>query len=728
MKTHFMPFQAVSFVILLLGLVACIPVSGYADQSEVSETATAVPATKTAIPTPTPTPTLTSTDTPPTLPLPTRAPLDLVRSATIRIESEGVFVDPGMGSLAVAGSGSGFIINESGLAVTNNHVVTGAGLLKVWLADETGPRYAQVIGASECSDLALIDIEGEGFDHLDWYEGILTVGQDVYAAGFPFGDPEFTLTRGIISKAHANGQTSWASVDVVLEHDATINPGNSGGPLVTPGGQVVAVNYAGNSTYNQYFAIAHDEAMRIIDRLQDGQDVNSIGINGVAINDGEGLFGIWVNSVKSGSPADKTGIEPGDIITTLEGLPVAEDGTMTTYCDILRSHTPQSRLSIEIIRLSAGAIFAGQLNGKELIEKEPYPPIGTFVRVLDESGAIHIEVPEAWSDIDDSTWQSEGTIFGSGLVASESNESYWNTFTTPGIFIGVSKTLADGNSATQLLDEFKSYGAPCTYEMRQNYGDESHTGFYDFFSNCDGTGMQLYHIVMLSSDNSYLVTVTIKGISDTDNSEVLTHILETLRIKPGAIVDGSSPDGTLFTTEFDETDGWFIFTIPNDGDYTAVTQDGTLYIEVPETNMTAYAIYSNLNRDNMYISTHVETVAGPNSNNISLICRYSDAGWYEFSMYSNGFWTIWKYEENDNGYSSLAEGASFAINLQKAANEITAVCQGDNLTLIVNDTELGSVQDNQFTAGLVGVSVSTFGIPGAGAEFDWLVVTTPAQD
>jgi hypothetical protein len=106
-----------------------------------------------------------------------------------------------------------------------------------------------VLGVSECSDLAVIDIEGEGYPYFEWHDGAINTGIDVYAAGFTFSDPEFTLTRGIVSKAEANGETPWASVDAVLEHDATINPGNSGGPLVGNNSKVVGVNYAGISWY-----------------------------------------------------------------------------------------------------------------------------------------------------------------------------------------------------------------------------------------------------------------------------------------------------------------------------------------------------------------------------------------------------------------------------------------------------------------------------------------------
>ena len=168
-----------------------------------------------------------------------------VQGAVIQIEAQGTFVDPEFGEYSGAGRGSGFIIDPSGIAVTNNHVVTGAALLKVWIGGDTSKTYnARILGVSECSDLAVIDIEGDGFPYLDWYDQPIKVGLDVYTAGFPLGDPEYTLTKGIVSKESADGETNWASVDSVIMHDATINPGNSGGPLVDQDGKVVGINYA----------------------------------------------------------------------------------------------------------------------------------------------------------------------------------------------------------------------------------------------------------------------------------------------------------------------------------------------------------------------------------------------------------------------------------------------------------------------------------------------------
>lgn len=291
-----------------------------------------------------------------------------VKKAVIQIESQGTFIDPEFGLvLNGAGRGSGFIIDPSGIAVTNNHVVTGAALLKVWVGGESEPRNARVLGVSECSDLAVIDIDGEDYDYLEWYPGEVTVGMDMYVAGFPLGEPEYTLTKGVISKAKANGESSWASVDSVLEYDATTNPGNSGGPVVNPDGKVLAVHYASNTSARQAFGISRDIAKKVIDVLKSGKNVDTIGVNGQAVGTEDGsVTGVWVSSVQSGSPADKAGVKPGDILIMMENLVLATDGTMSQYCDILRSHKPEDTLSITVLRWATGEILEGQLNGRTL--------------------------------------------------------------------------------------------------------------------------------------------------------------------------------------------------------------------------------------------------------------------------------------------------------------------------------------------------------------------------
>jgi S1-C subfamily serine protease len=505
-----------------------------------------------------------------------------VKNAVVQIEAQGTFIDPEVGLvLNGAGRGSGFIIDPAGIAVTNNHVVTGAGLLKVYVNGEE--KNARVLGVSECSDLAVIDIDGDGYSYLEWYQGPIDVGMDLYIAGFPLGDPEYTLTKGIVSKAKADGETSWSSVDSVIEYDATSNPGNSGGPVVTPDGKVIAVHYAGDASARQAFGISETVAEGIIEQLKSGENLDSIGINGQAVGTEDGsLTGIWVSSVESGSPADTAGVEPADIIVMMENLVLATDGTMSQYCDILRSNSPEDTLSIQVLRWPTGEVLEGQLNGREL----------------------------AVTDV---------------LTSEE--------------------------------------------EPTEDTGT--------------ATGSAYYNPEAVESGDAYL------------------------------------------STDFEDAENWYTYTVPETENFEASYQNSRVYIQADDTYSNVYMFYDAFFPADVRVDAFVELVLGTNRNNISLVCRASDAGWYEFSMHTGGNWYIWKYE-GDGNYTELTRGSSRAINMQKASNELTATCIGSELTFYVNQTELGSVRDNRFKdAGQVGIAVSTFDIPEVGVEFDWFVASVP---
>ncbi len=474
--------------------------------------------------------------------------LDDLQKAVIQIEAQGTFIDPEEGvQYDSAGRGTGFIIDEDGHAVTNNHVVTGAALLKVWIGGESKPRNAKILGVSECSDMAVIDIEGSGYPYLEWFGGAVRPGLDVYAAGYPLGDPEFTLTRGIVSKARADGETDWASIDSVIEHDATINPGNSGGPLVTADGKVVGINYAGSDT-NQYFAIARAEALPVIARLLQDQDVDSIGINGTALLTDE-FSGIWVASVQSGSPADKAGLKAGDLIVALEGLTLATDGTMADYCDVLRTHSPGDTLSLEVVRASTEEYLEGQVNGRALepsfsfaqtlgaeVEAssgagESSAPAYEYTTLVDIENAIQFEVPTAWDDTDDSTWLFDDEVVGSALSASPNYDDFLNTYDTPGVFFGASEVLAERFTVDSLLDRFKGNNdeLDCTYEGRDSYEDALYTGFYDYYSDCGDIGSTIIDLVAEPEDQSFLMWLNIQVVDDAD-LDALDHILNSFQV------------------------------------------------------------------------------------------------------------------------------------------------------------------------------------------------------
>ena len=517
------------------------------------------PPTATAAPTNTPLPTKTAEptaipNTPTPEPTPTAAmlisSLENTEKGVVRIVAEGTFVDPELGMMTNAsGSGSGFIISEDGLAVTNNHVVTGAGLLRVYVNGEEKPRNAKILGASECSDLAVIDIQGDGYFYLDWYDAPVKVGMEVYSAGYPLGDPEFTLTRGIVSKVKADGETDWASVDEVLEHDATINPGNSGGPLVTADGRVVGINYSGND-YDQYFAIKRSEALEIIDELKAGKDVDSIGINGTAVSDGENISGIWVASVKSGSSADKAGVKPGDIITHIENLALAIDGTMNDYCDILRTKGESAVMGLTVLRYETSELLKGQLNGEKLAMVESFATTleddlqqaggnetgvtyDEYIVVTDESGELEVELPTEWSDIDGSDWMDDdGSFLGRAIRASSDLQQFYDTWNTPGMFFFVSEARElSSDEVGELLDNASSsYSDSCTYDSRNEYDDGSYQGLFDIWSNCGDQEMILIHLAAQPASKDSLVQVIVVVVNDAD-LDALDHIWNSFQLK-----------------------------------------------------------------------------------------------------------------------------------------------------------------------------------------------------
>lgn len=481
-----------------------------------------------------------------------------VKNAVIQIEAQGTFVNPDFTvAYNAAGLGSGFIVDPSGIAVTNNHVVTGAGLLKVWVGGDQSKTYnAKILGVSECSDLAVIDIEGDGFSYLDWHEGPIGVGLEVYAAGFPLGEPQFTLTKGIVSKEQAGGETSWASVDYVIEHDATINPGNSGGPLVNEDGKIVGVNYRGRTT-NQYFAIGRDLVANLVDQLGAGQDVNTFGVNGEAFASDD-YSGIWVYSVKSGSPADQAGIKGGDIITTLEDLVLATDGTMADYCDILRSHNPTDTMNIEVLRYASEEILQGQVNGRAL---EPVFSFGQalddqvgsnetgdnsggstgtqgyseYVTVIDDDGSIQMSIPAEWFDIDGSRWETDwgGDEFVAASISAAADlDAYYNSYGESGVFFAASDRLSQLGGYVELLDGTRYwYEEDCHLDSRNDYVDSAYEGQYDLWTDCGADGGVVLTLSARPINNpaAFLILVEVTLAEDAD-LDALDEILATFDV------------------------------------------------------------------------------------------------------------------------------------------------------------------------------------------------------
>ncbi len=223
--------------------------------------------------------------------------------------------------------GSGFILDQDGYIVTNDHVIKDADKIQVKLKD--GKEYpAEIIGADPSTDLALIKIKADHLPALPLGDSdSLEVGEWVVAIGSPFG-LEHTVTAGIVS---AKGRVIGAGpYDDFIQTDASINPGNSGGPLLDMSGEVVGINtaiIAGGEGIG--FAIPSNMAKNVIEQLKKSGEVTR-GWLGVAIQDLDAGMktyfkadhGVLVGDVFPGDPADKAGIKTNDIILSVNGNPV----------------------------------------------------------------------------------------------------------------------------------------------------------------------------------------------------------------------------------------------------------------------------------------------------------------------------------------------------------------------------------------------------------------------
>ncbi|MEO8151909.1 MAG: Do family serine endopeptidase [Rhizobacter sp.] len=255
------------------------------------------------------------------------------------------------------GEGSGFILSADGYVMTNAHVIEGATEVYVTLTDKREFK-AKIVGADERTDVALVKIEATGLPLLRIGDvNRLRVGEWVVAIGSPFG-LENTVTAGIVSAK----QRETGSDIPFIQTDVAVNPGNSGGPLINIRGEAVGINSQILSPVGSFvgisFAIPIDEAMRIADQLKaTGRVVRGyLGIQptdvprelaeeyGLNKSKAKGAF---VRQVIPGAPADKAGIQPGDVVLSVNGKAV--DGAVDLR-RTLGALKPGSLVSLQISR------------------------------------------------------------------------------------------------------------------------------------------------------------------------------------------------------------------------------------------------------------------------------------------------------------------------------------------------------------------------------------------
>jgi len=188
------------------------------------------------------------------------------------------------------------------------------------------------------------------------------------------------------------------------------------------------------------------------------------------------------------------------------------------------------------------------------------------------------------------------------------------------------------------------------------------------------------------------------------------------------------PGDVVYHTDFNNFTGWRAFPLQTNGKLLTEIQGGQLDVKIQSRDTYAYIL--NISQSNSSSDMAVETLAqrgnGTNRNNVTVVCRASEKGWYEFTITSGGLYNIIRFDADPINWTLLASGGSAAIQMQDKPNKITAICQGDTLTLVVNDQTLATANDSRYLYGTgFGLSVSTFDIGNVTVDFDYVTVSLP---
>ena len=269
-----------------------------------------------------------------------------------------------------SGLGSGVMISREGYVLTNNHVVEDADIIRVTLSDER-EIGAKLVGADKATDLAVLKLQDDGPFAVATLGNSddLRIGEWVLAVGSPYGLSQ-TVTAGIIS-AKSRRNTGINGYENFLQTDAAINPGNSGGALMNMSGELIGINTAIFSRSGGYqgigFAIPINMARKIMeDLIRDGEVTRGwLGVSIQPIDQGlaealglTGNRGALVGGVVEGSPADKSGIQRGDVLLAIDGNPLRDPSDLLNRVALIR---PGSWVALRVYRSGKEATYKAKI-------------------------------------------------------------------------------------------------------------------------------------------------------------------------------------------------------------------------------------------------------------------------------------------------------------------------------------------------------------------------------
>jgi serine protease Do len=399
------------------------------------------------------------------------------------IDPNDFFGDRGR-SLPEMGSGSGVIISEDGYIVTNNHVVDGADEVTVTLSNRKSFK-AKVVATDPSTDLAVVKVEAKGLPFLLYGNSDeVKVGQWVLAVGYPLS-LETTVTAGIVSakgrSIDINSRQSQSPVESFIQTDAAVNPGNSGGPLINPQGQLLGINSAIASPTGSYagysFTIPVNIVKKVVtdlikygttqraflgieyarDNLTDEQKKDK------GIKDDE--EGVYIMSVRETGAAAKAGLQQGDLITKLNGIPISSGSELVGQIAIYR---PGDKIKITYKRKDQEketmVTLMNNSGNMELVKNSAFDKLGAELQPLTkkETAALNVKGGIAVTSISEKGLFSK-TRMEEGFVILKVNGQSVNT-------VDEFRKIVEqaGNGSLKLEGVYPGYDGNFTYPLKLN--------------------------------------------------------------------------------------------------------------------------------------------------------------------------------------------------------------------------------------------------------------------
>lgn len=605
------------------------------------------------------------------------------------------------------GSGTGIIFHEDGWIVTNAHVVESASAIRV-RAPDRGELAAQLFGVSPCDDLAVIKVPGAGFKKAVFGDSNnLNPGEDVIAIGYPLGRPDISVTRGVVSRLHE----TLDQLQDLIQTDASVNPGNSGGPLLNMKGEVVGIitikvqyDRAGNPIEGTAFAISSNIANDLVPELTQPPYRHWLGLNTIPLQDinrEAGLEGLLIIGVSDNSPAERAGLQPLDVILTMQGMSI---NSMSDLCDVIRRVGPGDTLSYEILR--DGQIISTE-DQEVASEATPTPPstltptpsptpqgMKTYTnRML----GFSLQYPEDWTieEKEDEVDVSCSTPPISFSVLVDKRERPGTPQEVVDEWITVLKSkypdleLADTRELTVDGVEAVAQGAGLVTES--------------------GTKVAIAIVGVVKGDLEYSI-ITMGELADVDEmTETLTAMHNSFRFleEEAALAVTPTPGLTLlFEDDFsDPTCRWDEI---SDADIEMGCQQSQYRFRVNKAGVTYISLPTrHTSSADFLLRAQVKQAEGPDRSLHGVVFRHQDSKhYYLFAIRGDGYYAILK---NENGFEYLVNWTpSDTINQAPDRNSLAVGAVGSRFLVSINGQTVDEFVDDSFQIGGFGLAVGTF--------------------